>query len=224
MILEISQCPTLNELLIGVVEFKEVRVQPSSQSLRAWSDEVALRAAAETDLPENEALRQQIRQMLRHGKFKASGRSKPAQEYLLRCATQDHKLPNINAPVDVLNTVSLACGLPISLLSIAKSSPRLHIRRGTSEESYVFNAAGQELDVEDLVVVCDRNRTPDKPIGSPIKDSMAGKIEINDDHLVAIIYGPQASSDRISVAKQQLIDRFSLYEVGRGASVDLGKA
>ena len=221
MTIELSQCPELTSLLIGAVEFTNVSVQASPLALRAWSDEVSMKAVAEAELPASEELRQQVRQMLRYGKFKASGRSKPAQEYLLRCAVQDKSLPNINAPVDILNTVSLACGLPISLLSIRKSSSKLHVRRGQSGEAYIFNAAGQELDVEDLIVVCDQNQNPGRPIGSPIKDSMAGKIEKSDDHQIAIIYGPLTASDRISRAKEMLIDRFSLYQVGQGQSVEL---
>ncbi len=112
MTVEISQSPELTGLRIGAVEFPGVQVEPSSPSLRNWSDEVAQRAAAEADAQEHEELRQRIRQMLRYGQFKASGRSKPAQEYLLRCAVQDRGLPNINSPVDILNTVSLESGLP----------------------------------------------------------------------------------------------------------------
>lgn len=221
MTIEVRKCPELTGLILGVVEFAEVHVQPSSPELRTWSDEVARRAAAEVDLLENEELRQQVRQMLRHGKFKASGRSKPAQEYLLRCATQDGSLPNINAPVDILNTVSLDCGLPISLLSIRKSSEQLQVRRGREGESYVFNAAGQQLDVADLVVICDLKEMPDRPIGSPIKDSMVGKIEVTDDHQIAIIYAPLKASDRVSRAMEMLIDRFRTYDVGLGAAVPL---
>jgi DNA/RNA-binding domain of Phe-tRNA-synthetase-like protein len=221
MTIEISQSAELTGLSIGAVEFTRVRVTPSAQPLRAWSDEVAIRVATEADLSANAELRQHVRQMLRYGKFKASGRSKPAQEYLLRCAVQDRSLPNINAPVDILNTVSLECNLPISLLSIRKSSEKLHVRRGQHGEAYVFNAAGQELEVEDLIVVCDQSQTPSRPIGSPIKDSMVGKIEVSDDHLIAIVYGPSTACDRISLAKSMLIDRFNEYEVGQGTDVQL---
>lgn len=221
MTIKISLAADLTGLIIGAVEFVGVKVQPSSDPLRAWSDAVAQQAVSEADLPSSEGLRQQVRQMLRHGKFKASGRSKPAQEYLLRCAVQDQSLPSINGPVDILNSVSLCCGLPISLLSIRKSSSLLHIRRGQAGEAYIFNAAGQELNVEDLIVVCDQTQTPSRPIGSPIKDSMAGKIEPSDDHQIAIVYGPATAADPVSQAKKMLIDRFSQYEVGQGRSVEV---
>ncbi|MDX1926158.1 MAG: hypothetical protein SFV81_06550 [Pirellulaceae bacterium] len=221
MTIEISLAADLSGLIIGAVELVGVKVQSSSDSLRAWSDEIARQAVAEAELPSSEALRQQVRQMLRHGKFKASGRSKPAQEYLLRCAVQDQSLPAINGPVDILNSVSLCCGLPISLLSIRKSSSLLHIRHGRAGEAYIFNAAGQELNVEDLIVVCDQTQTPDRPIGSPIKDSMAGKIESSDDHQIAIVYGPATAADRVNQAKNMLIDRFAQYDVGQGRTVEI---
>ncbi len=219
MTIEIIQSPELTGLTIGVVEFTGVSVFPSPDTLRAWSDEVARRAAQDSELPHNEELRKHVRQMLRYGAFKASGRSKPAQEYLLRCAVENGSLPNINAPVDILNAVSLECGLPISLLSITKSSPKLSVRRGHAGESYVFNSVGQELNVADLIVVCDRGQTPERPIGSPIKDSMAGKIEASDDHQVAIIYAPTIASERLNQAAQSLIERFETYGVGRGRLV-----
>jgi DNA/RNA-binding domain of Phe-tRNA-synthetase-like protein len=212
-LVEVTLSPQLTGLKLGVVTVADVAVFPASQELRAWSDEVARRAATEAELPENEELRQQVRQMLRHGKFKASGRSKPAQEYLLRCATQEHALPNINAPVDILNTVSLQAGLPISLLSIAKCSPLLNLRYGVAGESYVFNSVGQELDATDLIVVCDRSQSPDRPVGSPIKDSLAGKIETGDEHLVAVIYAPNTvlGEGRLKIARNLLVDSFHQY-------------
>ena len=208
--IEVTQSPELSGLKLAVVAIFGLRVTPSTSELRDWSDEVARQASTDAELPEKEELRQQIRQMLRHGKFKASGRSKPAQEYLLRCATQDHTLPNINTPVDILNTVSLAAGLPISLLSIAKCSHLLHVRFGLAGESYVFNSVGQELDATDLIVVCDRSQSPDRPVGSPIKDSLAGKIENGDEHLVAIAYAPKTElgeKQRV-FARDLLIDSF----------------
>lgn len=190
MQIEVLKAAELSDLLIAAVEIDGAQVTPSTAELREWSDAVAVRARETAEQPENQALRQAVRQMLRHGKFKASGRSKPAQEYLLRCAVEVGKLPNINTPVDILNTVSLEVGLPISLLSLTKCSDKLAVRRGNLDESYVFNSAGQELNVTDLVVVCDQSSHGGRAVGSPIKDSMAGKIETDDTHLVAIVYAP----------------------------------
>ncbi len=185
--------PALEVLAIAAIEFTRVAVTESSAELRTWCNRIAAEVVARTGSDEDETLRQAIRAMLRYGKFKASGRSKPSQEYLLRCVTETGQLPTINAPVDILNAVSLKIGLPISLLSLAKCSRELHIRRGQSGENYVFNHAGQTLDVADLVVTCDALTTPSRPIGSPIKDSMAGKIEANDSNVITIVYAPKAA-------------------------------
>src|SRR5881392_2583557 len=60
------------------------------------------------------AVRTAVRDLLRKGGFKPTGRSKPASEYLLR-AVGDGTLSSINLAVDVCNVVSLHSGLPIDL-------------------------------------------------------------------------------------------------------------
>jgi DNA/RNA-binding domain of Phe-tRNA-synthetase-like protein len=132
--------------------------------------------------------------LLRYGKFKASGRSKPAHEYLLRCAVEDGCLPAINGPVDLLNAVSLDCCLPISLLAVNRCSEVLSVDRGQPGQQYVFNSAGQTLDVCDLITVFDSSLQPPQPVGTPVKDSLVGKIQPGDNHLVAIIYSPKTVS------------------------------
>lgn len=216
---DINVSSEVDKLRLGVVSLAGVAVLPSSEQLRAWSNTVAKQMALQSDLPEQETLRQEVRQLLRHGKFKASGRSKPAQEYLLRCAKENGELPNINAPVDVLNTVSLQSGLPISLLSLAKCSRQLHVRHGATGESFVFNSAGQDLAVEDLIVVCDRTRDQ-RPVGSPVKDSMAGKIESSDTDLVAIVYAPRTplGQTKLRDCVQALAVSFRSYCQGENAS------
>lgn len=190
MALEISLAPELDNLQIMALEIEHVLVTPASAKLRLWADDAAQIAVEQSHTPSSDRLRTAVRQMLRYGKFKASGRSKPAQEYLLRCALEEGSLPRINGPVDVLNTCSLIGGLPISLLSLSKCSCQLHVRRGITGEGYVFNSMGQLLDVEDLVITCDASCSPSRPVGSPIKDSMAGKIDSGDTALVAIVYAP----------------------------------
>lgn len=223
MQIEVHKAAELANLLIAAVEMDCVEVAPSTAELREWSDGVAVRARETVEQPADQALRQAVRQMLRHGKFKASGRSKPAQEYLLRCAVETGRLPNINMPVDILNTVSLEVGLPISLLSLAKCSDKLAVRRGNQAESYIFNSAGQELDVTDLVVVCDQSSHGGRAVGSPIKDSMAGKIDTQDTHLVAIVYAPLGAEQELERVCQLLTDNFIQFVQGvRVARVRVG--
>lgn len=201
MAITIRLAADLEQLHIAGLMIEHVLVGPASAKLRLWADHQAEQAVAHSQSSESENLRLRVRKMLKHGKFKASGRSKPAQEYLLRCALEEGCLPRINGPVDVLNTASLVGGLPISLLSMEKCSSQLEVRRGLTGEGYVFNSIGQVLDVEDLVVTCDATQTPSRPVGSPIKDSLAGKIESSDTALVAIIYAPR-DSEGIAMASR----------------------
>src|SRR2546425_610846 len=60
----------------------------------------------------DDTTRETIRQLLRQGGFKPTGRSKPASEYLLK-AVGDNRLTSINVAVDVCNIASLHSGLPI---------------------------------------------------------------------------------------------------------------
>lgn len=194
MTLSVEVSPNLQILQLGVVEIRGVNIVQASAELQAFCLQVAREAAADSQLPAWEQQCQEVRQMLRHGKFKASGRSKPAQEYLLRCVTTSGSLPIINGPVDLLNAVSLSCNLPISLLSIGKCSDNLWVDRGQAGEQFVFNSSGHEIDLTDLITTYDRSTTPMRPVGTPIKDSMAGKIESSDQHLVAIVYAPKSES------------------------------
>jgi DNA/RNA-binding domain of Phe-tRNA-synthetase-like protein len=188
--IELALAAELTNVQVVSLEIAHVAVMPASVKLRLWADEIAAAAIEKAKSVEAEKLRAAVRKMLRHGKFKASGRSKPAHEYLLRCAQEEGSLPRINGPVDVLNSCSLISGLPISLLSLAKCSRKLLVRRGTAGEGFVFNSSGQLLDVEDLIVTCDASQSPARPVGSPIKDSMVGKIEAQDTELIAVVYAP----------------------------------
>ena len=196
MAIELTICKSITNLHVGVLEIAGVQVQPASAALRAYCQQVAERALERMNDPEYNAQCQEVRQLLRFGKFKASGRSKPAQEYLAGCVARDGQLPTINGPVELLNAVSLEFNLPISLLSLAKCSRRLHVARGNPGESYVFNSVGQTLDLADLITVYDASLEPARPVGTPIKDSLAGKIEAFDQDLVAIVYCPNSASTR----------------------------
>lgn len=213
MTIKIAVASELNDLHLGIVEATDLGVRESNADLLEYCSDVAerVRAVAETD--ERQLQYQQIRQLLRFGKFKATGRSKPAQEYLMRCILTDGALPKINAPVDLLNAVSVEFNLPISLLSVGKCSDNLYVGRGKPGESFIFNSAGQVLDLTDLITVYDCSVSPARPVGTPVKDSMAGKIDANDNHLVAIIYAPNSADtiQRCAFAKQKLADGFARF-------------
>src|SRR5262245_24541384 len=74
----------------------------------------------------DDAVREAVRALLRHGGFKPTGRSKPASEYLLRAA-RDGALAPINPAVDVCNAVSLHSGLPVSVVDLGRAGPPLRV-------------------------------------------------------------------------------------------------
>jgi Uncharacterized conserved protein len=151
-----------------------------------------VRAAGDSFLPpERKAA---VRDMLRHGKYKPSGRSKPSNEYLLAAALAGEaklgEFPLVNGPVDANNAVSLEWGYPASVFDADKTGPELLLRRGAAGESYVFNPSGQTIELEDLVVVCRREGGLWSPCGNPVKDAMATKIFEGAKDAVAVVYAP----------------------------------
>jgi DNA/RNA-binding domain of Phe-tRNA-synthetase-like protein len=127
--------------------------------------------------------------MLRYGKYKPSGRSKPASEFLLQAATAN-TFPVINAPVDINNAISLESGFPASIMDLDLCGDVLRLRRGRPGESYVFNPAGQSIDLEDLLVVAKAANGADEPCANPVKDSMTTKVSSATRRLAAILYAP----------------------------------
>lgn len=76
-----------------------------------------LEPSAVTPLVSSDTVRGEVRQLLRHGGFRPSGRSKPASGYL-HAAHAEKRFPRINAAVDACNVASLWSGLPISLVDV----------------------------------------------------------------------------------------------------------
>jgi DNA/RNA-binding domain of Phe-tRNA-synthetase-like protein len=134
-----------------------------------------------------------VRNMLRHGSYKPSGRSKPSSEYLLGAALEGN-FPLVNGPVDVNNAVSLECGYPASIFDIELCGRDLLLRRGIAGESYVFNLSGQSINLEDLLCVCRMEGDEWKPCGNPVKDAMATKISEKTRNVAAVVYAPSTEN------------------------------
>ncbi len=134
-----------------------------------------------------------VRNMLRYGSYKPSGRSKPSSEYLLAAALQD-RFPLVNKAVDVNNAVSLQWGYPASIFDMDLCGTNLLLRRGTAEESYIFNSAGQSIELKDLICVCRAEGDRWLPCGNPVKDAMATKISDSTRNVIAVIYAPVTES------------------------------
>ncbi|MCU0714321.1 MAG: hypothetical protein MUC43_19885 [Pirellula sp.] len=177
----------ITELALGALTVAGLKNQPYDAGFENWfADQLeqAKRAVAE---PWWEERRNAVRALLRKGGFKPSGRSKPAQEYLLRCLSEEN-FPRVNRAVDCLNIVSVRTGFPISLLKKDCFPEGAKVRFGQPGESYVFNSVGHELDLSGLICVCGGDLRS-KPVGTPVKDSLAGKIDEETSDVVFFVYG-----------------------------------
>jgi DNA/RNA-binding domain of Phe-tRNA-synthetase-like protein len=207
----------LNErgLLAAVAVARGIVVEPSSAALKERLDNL-IEERKTQEFP-SQALKDAVRNLLKTGGFKPSGRNKPASEYLAQAA-REGRFPFINNLVDINNLISLGTGLPISLLDADAVGDKLLLRYGRAGESYVFNATGQEIDIEGLICAC--NGASDRPLGNAVKDSMAGKIKEHTKAVVGVIYAP-STGDLAAVAKAQ-VEIFAelLKTEGRASSVE----
>ena len=132
----------------------------------------------------SEELRAAVRDMLRHGGYKPTGRGKPASEYLVR-ASEETGLRSINAVVDACNAVSLHSGIPISVVDSDLAKEPFSIAIAPAGTSYIFNPAGQEIDVSGLVCLFDA----DGPCGNAVKDSQRTKTNDATRHTLSVMWG-----------------------------------
>src|SRR5262245_27749989 len=144
----------------------------------------------------DDAVRDAVRRMLRHGGFKPAGRSKPASEYLIK-AVSDGTLSSINAAVDVCNIVSLHSGLPISVVDLDKAQPPFHVAIAAAGASYVFNASGQTIDLAGLVCLEDAAG----PCGNAVKDAQRTKTDAATRRTLTVIWGSNELRDRTRQAE-----------------------
>lgn len=128
--------------------------------------------ALEIDAPvrRSEELRQAVRRLLRQAGYKPTGRGKPSSEYLLRAVGQG-SLESINVPVDACNAVSLASGLPISVIDLDRARAPFRIALAPPGARAVFNASGQEIDLSGLLCLWDA----EGPCANAVKDAQRTK-------------------------------------------------
>jgi DNA/RNA-binding domain of Phe-tRNA-synthetase-like protein len=150
-----------------------------------------LAADATAPLQSDDAVREAVRNLLRHGGFKPTGRSKPASEYLLR-AVREGALTSINLAVDACNVVSLHSGLPISVVDLDRARLPLRVGIAPAGASYVFNSAGQSIDLGGLLCLFDA----DGPCANAVKDAQRTKTSAETRRTLSLIWGTQALSGR----------------------------
>ncbi|TAJ24235.1 MAG: hypothetical protein EPO68_01785 [Planctomycetota bacterium] len=152
-----------------------------------------LKPGAAAPLSSNDDVRAAVRDLLRHGGFKPTGRSKPASEYLIR-ASSEGQLGSINLAVDLCNAVSLHSGLPISVVDLAKTNGELRVGVAPAGASYVFNASGQTIELEGLLCLFDG----DGPCANAVKDAQRTKTSGETLKTLSIVWGTNALPGRLA--------------------------
>jgi DNA/RNA-binding domain of Phe-tRNA-synthetase-like protein len=154
-----------------------------------------LHAEAEAPLRTDEDVRRAVRDLLRHGGFKPTGRSKPASEYLARAAG-DGTLGPINAAVDTCNVVSLHSGLPVSVIDVDLARAPFRIGLAAAGAEYVFNPAGQVIRIDGLLSLHDAAG----PCAGPVKDSQRTKTHAGTLRTLTVVWGTRALGGRTARA------------------------
>ena len=156
-----------------------------------------LDANADTPLQRSEELRGAVRDMLRVGGYKPTGRGKPASEYLVRTA-QEGGIRSINVAVDACNVVSLHSGFPISVVDLNLAEPPFSIAIAPHGTSYVFNPTGQEIDVSGLVCLNDAAG----PCANAVKDSQRTKTRPETTRTFSVIWGVAGFDEEVAAARE----------------------
>ena len=167
--------------------------QPLEQLPPSPEWQALLRFEAPAPIQSSDDVRTKVRQMLRWGGFKASGRSKPASEYLLK-AHASGGITTINAAVDACNIASAHSGFPISVVDADLAVSPWRIAVAPAGTSYVFNPSGQELDLGGLVCLYDATG----PSGSPVKDSQRTKTHGGTVRTLSVIWGEQSLAEHVA--------------------------
>ncbi len=173
-------------------------VFPGSLGEQASSDELhgLLSLDGAAPMQSSDEVRLAVRNLLRHGGFKPTGRSKPASEYLLKAATGD-KLSTINLAVDVCNAVSLHSGLPISVVDLDVAEAPFRVGLAAEGSTYVFNPSGQSIDIGGLLCLFDSHG----PCGNAVKDSQRTKTSPSSRRTLSIIWGTNVLQGRSDEAE-----------------------
>ncbi|HEX5656775.1 MAG TPA: phenylalanine--tRNA ligase beta subunit-related protein [Polyangiales bacterium] len=204
--------PTLR---LGLVLAESVRFEPSSEALVQELEAAEARVRADVSaFPE--AVRATMRDVLRVGGYKPTGRGKPASELLLAMA-QKEGLPRIGNLVEINNLTSLESAFPISIfdLELLGSDPR--VRFGRADESYVFNHAGHAMELEGLPVMC---RASGEPAGNAVRDSMQTKVNASTQRVLVVLWGARSLITELSAASERVASLLHTHASAPGVEVE----
>jgi DNA/RNA-binding domain of Phe-tRNA-synthetase-like protein len=172
----------LLDAAVFTTSFPRALSELSPAPLASW-----LSPTASAPVQSSDGVRAAVRDLLRHGGYKPTGRGKPASEYLIR-AVSEAALSSINPAVDACNAVSFHSGLPISVVDLERAKAPFKLAIATGGLQYVFNASGQSIDVEGLLCLFDA----DGPCANAVKDSQRTKTTPQTRKTLSVIWGSQA--------------------------------
>jgi len=141
---------------------------------------------ASAPLQREDSVKKAVRDLLRHGGYKPTGRGKPASEYLVK-AVGDGRLGTINRAVDACNVISLHSGLPISVVDLGRARGAIRVGLAPPETEYVFNPGGQTIKFAGLVCASDE----EGPCANGVKDSQRTKTDDESTTTLSLIWGTQ---------------------------------
>lgn len=156
-----------------------------------WLEALRLPGADTPLAAPDDAVRTDVRGMLRQAGYKPSGRGKPASEYL-RGAAAEGGLTEINLAVDLGNVVSLHSGLPISVVDLDRLRPPLRVRVADEDAAYVFNSTGQEIRLRGLLCLHDA----EGPCANAVKDAMRTKTGEATQQVLCLLWGTKGLAER----------------------------
>ena len=202
----VDEHPLLDAVLLLVRWPAELGGLDTLPELSTWfSDD----ATPPIDRPEE--VKPAVRNLLRHGGFKPSGRSKPASEYLVKAAERG-VMGSINPAVDCCNVASLWSGLPISVVDVDKGSGPWRVGLAEPDTVYVFNPSGQEINISGLISLFDAEGA----CGGPVKDSQRTKTHSGTTLTLSVVWGTNALSGRTEATAEW----YSALMASLGAQVE----
>ncbi len=98
--------------------------------------------------------------------------------------------------MDVGNAVSLHSGLPISVVDVDRLRAPVRVELAPPGTRYVFNAAGQEIDLQGLLCLFDA----EGPCANAVKDSERTKTSDATTTTLTLIWGATAAANRVDEA------------------------
>jgi DNA/RNA-binding domain of Phe-tRNA-synthetase-like protein len=183
--------------LLDAASFTATFPQPMSALGRSDDLMNLLKVDAKAPFTSSDEIRGAVRELLRHGGYKPTGRGKPASEYLIRAVTEN-ALSSINVVVDACNVASLHSGLPISVVDLALAKAPFSIKLAPAGTEYIFNKGGQTIDVAGLLCLFDA----DGACANAVKDSQRTKTTPETTSVLVVVWGTKDVPGRAAKAAE----------------------